>query len=249
MKRLKPFLIRSGATLGFCFGLLVLFLLQPALLYSKHSTHDIFDIHHQEVIDLELFAQLDSSLYLVRKAEIFDPHMRIDLCLNDGSRYPQLVKSVLGLDPVRAFSNQLVIHGHFSESATTLRWRERELNTVQFIAHGLVHNIQFHYHGLWDANPLGQHPEWKWEGYADYVVLSKKYPLLPLCHRLLHQLDDPYAWTILEDNDQSLNLHFRYLLLTQFCLDILQLSYDQFMQDQRSEEEIYQSLLRWYQEQ
>ena len=47
-------------------------------------------------------------------------------------------------------------------------------NLTQLITHEMIHCLQFDKLGLRKSNPLAKIPDWKWEGYAEYIA-GKKY--------------------------------------------------------------------------
>ncbi len=237
------------STLLFCFGLLVLFLLNPSLLYAKKTKFKNITLFHNQPLDKGFSELLKESLKALEKAKIADKDLKSEVCLDDGSAYPQLVKSVLGDDLMRAFSNKVVIHGKVDVPNNQLKAWDRQLKFTQFLSHALVHNLQYKKHGFWDANPLGGYPEWKWEGYVEYEVLGKDRDLKTLFNLLETAPNDPYHWIDLGNNEQTIRLHVEYLVLSKYCFEVLNWDYTNFMKDKTTKAVLYKQLAQWYQTQ
>jgi len=243
---MKKVILKSFALLGFCLFLLVIFLLNPSLLYAHQDTYKNLTIYHNGTFDEELKEVIDLSLATVESAKIYQKNFRSQLCLNDGSFYPKMVQKILGDDVFTAFSNKVVVLGEPSVLFNRFQKWEQELSYDQFLSHALMHNLQFKYHGLFGANPLGNHPQWKWEGYVEYEILGKGRSLESLGSLLENTPKEDFAWVDLGEGKKTMKRHLQYLVLTKYCFDILDLNYDEFMSDKRTEDLIYREIQAWY---
>lgn len=243
--KIQKILFRTIGTLIFLLILLVSFLLNPAFLYANKTVYQDITIYHQEPLRTDLFSLIDQSLAQVAVSEIMGKGVKSDLCLNDGSYYPSLVRRLLGEDVFSAFSNKVVFLGQdLQEYDRFLLW-DRQLKYTQFLTHGLVHNLQFQYHGLWEANPMGGYPMWRWEGYAEYVTLGDKYDLKCLLEDYEARNIEPYEWFSLSDGEGTISLHIRFLILTKYAFEVKGLHYDQFLNDPQTESAAFAEVLAW----
>lgn len=243
--RIKKLLLKLAGTVLFLVVLLITFLLNPSLLYANKTVYQNITIHHQGPLRADLFELIDQSLETARQAEIASSGWKTDLCLNDGSSYPALVRRLLGEDVFTAFSNKVVFLGKDVQAYDRFYLWDRELKYSQFLTHGLVHNLQFKHHGLWDANPLGGYPMWRWEGYAEYVTLGKQYDLKCLVEDYEERKVAPYEWFALSNGEGTISLHVRHLILTKYAFEVKKQGYDQFLNDPQSESEAYEEVLNW----
>ena len=243
---MKKVILKSFALLGFCLFLLVIFLLNPSLLYAHQDTYKNLTIYHNGVFDEELKEVIDLSLAKIESAKIYQKDFKSQLCLSDGSFYPKLVQKILGDDVFTAFSNKVVVLGESSETFNHFHKWGQELRYDQFLSHALMHNLQFKHHGLWGANPLGNHPQWKWEGYVEYEVLGRERSLESLVSLLQDAPQEDFDWVDLGEGEKTMKRHLEYLVLTKYCFDILNLSYDEFMKDERIEELLFTDVQAWY---
>lgn len=243
--KVRKILFRTVGTLMFLLILLISFLLNPSLLYANKTVYQDITIYHQQPLRNDLFSLIDQSLAEVEKTEIIGKRVNSDLCLNDGSYYPSLVRKLLGEDVFTAFSNKVVFLGEDSKVYDRFHLWDRQLKYSQFLTHGLVHNLQFQHHGFWDANPLGGYPMWRWEGYAEYATLGTKYDLKCLLEDYQERDIGPYDWFVLSDGEGTIKQHIRYLILTKYAFEIKGQAYNQFLNDPRSDLEAFTEVLTW----
>lgn len=187
---------------------------------------------------------VDASLAIVATSEIYDSDFHTNLCLNDGSCYPALVKTVLGDDVFRAFANKVIVLGEYSAQPNRfIKWGE-QINFTQWLAHGIIHNLQYQHHGFRDANPLGGHPMWKWEGYAEYHSIGEEWSFEELLAIYENATGDDFQLVKLEDDYTTIKLHIKYLLMTKYCLEVLHLDYETFMNYEIEEQALLELVIR-----
>ena len=91
--------LRLLATVLFIFALLMIIVLRPILSYANSTAAGNCTVYHNQPAG-PFVVRLDEAKALVRASELYDETLRLDICLNDGSKYPALVQSILG----RAFA-------------------------------------------------------------------------------------------------------------------------------------------------
>ncbi|HAA15532.1 MAG TPA: hypothetical protein DCE41_29040 [Cytophagales bacterium] len=229
-------------TLLLGFGLLVGFLLNPQLMYGNTTTYKNITIHHRGELNQDLKQIIDLSLNTVAQSELFDDDFNSHLCLNQGI-YPQVVQAVLGDDVFTAFGNKVVVLGTPDEAFNRFRKWDRSLSYSQFLSHALLHNLQFQHHGLWDANPLGRHPQWKWEGYVEYQVLGDLATLEDLVKLITPPETDDFTWIELSEEQGTIKRHVKYLALVKYGFEVLAWDYDALMHATTTEDELLSELL------
>ncbi len=243
--RIKKILLGFGTILTFCFGLLVLFMLKPSLSYAHQTTYQNITIYHNQPISPTWESIIDTSLVAIQETALYNKNLKVDLCLNDGSNYPKVIKTILGNDIFRAFANKVVDLSEATDEYNRIQGLDKKLKTTQFLTHALLHNLQFKYHGLWDANPLGNHPNWKWEGYVEYETLGHSRTLETILATINNDKED-FEWVELGNDERTLKIHIRYLAITKYCFDILKMDYSAFMKDKRTEGVLFEELIEKY---
>lgn len=239
---LKKWLFRGMVASVFALILLIGFILNPSLSYAHHGTIEGVTVYHNQELTPELKDIIHKAKVRIKTSQLYSDQLSFQLCLQDGYNYPSLIEYILGDDVIRSFSNINVVLAETDPTHHYLIWKEHVFRYDQFLAHVMVHNLQFHQHGFWGSNPIARYPEWKWEGYADYVVLGKKYNLKELFMAYEATEDNPYAFVKLRDDEGSLKLHIRFLMLAKYCLDIRELTYQEFMEKDLDEGKLWDEI-------
>jgi len=107
--------------------------------------------------------------------------------------------------------------------------------------------MQYDQLGFWHSNPVAALPDWKWEGYAEYISRQSEQPneLHDLIN-LFHSTDKD-SWAVyLPDSTIVPREYLAYRILVQYCLDIKQMSYTGLLKDSVSEEAIRQDMMEWH---
>jgi hypothetical protein len=251
MKRqLKKWAFRLVFTGAFLLGLLVMFMLFPVLLYA-HKTHfGNYTVYHDKPIPENFLARLEHSVSLIKSSELYDPRLKMEICLKDGSRYPGMVETVLGRDLISSFYNKLIITSDsLSFQSNYIAIDGHKWNLEAMLAHGQIHCLEFNKFGFWGSNPVGKHPAWKWEGYPEYIARANKgYDNLCAGIKILQETKNGIqtGWMTLPDGTETLTLYFDYRLMIQYCMEIKKTSFTQLLEDSTPEKTIRQQMLNWY---
>lgn len=237
----------------FLFGLLVIFMLNPIILYANKTVIGNYSIYHNKPLDKNFQDQIKQANAIIRSSELYDPKLKIDICLKDGSKYPGLIESVLGKDFISSFYNKNIFGGDtMNYEANYIRLGEHRWNLTQMLAHAQVHCLEFNKYGLWQSNPIGKHPNWKWEGYPECIARQnfKDDNLTDNIQTLVDkEQTDNNGWMLLPDNTETLISYYKYRLLIQFCIDIKRMSFVQILKDTVQEETVRKQMMAWYSEQ
>src|ERR1700683_1899039 len=110
-KNFKNWMFRLLVTGLFLFGLLVTFILSPILLYANKTALGNYSIYHDKQLSKIFLQRLQQSKIIIESSELYDPNLKIDVCLKDGSTYPGLIKFVMGKDLISSFYNKVIITG------------------------------------------------------------------------------------------------------------------------------------------
>ncbi|MGI4863113.1 MAG: hypothetical protein ACRYFZ_04265 [Janthinobacterium lividum] len=244
--------VLSVLTSGGCLGLgFIILLLNPSLLYAHETITGEFTIYHSQPLDPAFRQRLAQARALVQPSEVFDSTLRLQLCLNDGSQYPRLAQVVWGPAFAWGFYNKVILNGQVNAAANQLTFRQYAWNLTRLLAHEMTHCYQFQHFGLWHSNPLARYPTWKWEGYAEYVARRPGSPAALRQHvAYLQQAEQraPGQWGLrLPDSTSTSREYFKYLILTEYCLAVKHLTFQQTLRDTTSERTTYQQLLNWCQ--
>jgi hypothetical protein len=72
---------------------------------------------------------------------VFDNALRIEVCLNDGSRCPSLIQTLWSPAFAWGFYNKVVLNGELQAEANRLRFRTYAWNLTSLLTHEMTHSI------------------------------------------------------------------------------------------------------------
>jgi hypothetical protein len=227
--------------------LLIVIVANPILLYAHQTVHNKHTIYHTTPLHPLLPSQLDEATALVKRSEFYNSNLALAICLNDGTNYTRLIKHLRGQAFAWGFHNKVVLQGSLHGDSNFVALHGYKWNWVQLLAHEMIHCYQFNQLGLWKSNPIANIPDWKWEGYAEYIARqydSQKNLRINL--QRLQQLKKESWAIVFEDSTIAPTAYYRAWLLVQYCMDIKQMSYQQLLADSTSEKAITNEMNNWY---
>ncbi len=251
MKRqIRKWTLRLTATGLLCLGFLVGIVLNPILLYANKTTVGNYTVYHNASLDANFISRLDSANELVKTSELYDPNLKLDICLNDGLLYPTLIEKLRGQAFAWGFYDKVVLMGNANCKDNFVELNGYKWNLTQLLAHEETHCLQFHKFGLWKSNPIANYPNWKWEGYPEYVARRNADQLdltKNIARRITAENLDKDGWAInFSDNTIAPRNYYNAWLLVQYCLDIKKMTYEKLLSDTTSENITTMQMMNWF---
>ena len=114
----------------------------------------------------------------------------------------------------------------------------------------MTHCLQVYKLGLWKSKPFATIPNWKWEGYAEYIARQNtdQKDLSKNIERLLKT--DSEDWGIIfEDSTIAPRNYYSDWVLIQYCIDVKKMTYKEILTYKIEEETIRAEMLKWYKQQ
>ena len=245
-KILKKVLI-SVAVFIFAISALISIIIFPSLHYKHKTQFEQLTIYHQKPLNENYQAVLKQSLEKVENAEIYDKKYQLDICLNDGSRYPKIIERIKGAAFGHGFYNKVVMNCtiDWDKDVASLHGRNWKLNFL--LAHEMIHCYQFNSFGF---STLG-FPNWKLEGYPEYVnyIAEDNQDLKKLIELFLKEKalkgNNNWHWMMLNETIGVPYTYFKTRILTTYMINIKGLTYQDFLNDNQSEKQIEKAMLNW----
>ena len=248
MKRqIKKWVLRLTVTGLFIAGLLLIIILNPILAYANKTTNFNYTIFHNKVIDPRIMVELDQATDLLKASEFYNPKFHLDICLNDGSAYPKLIQALRGQAFAWGFYDKVVLQGTANCKDNYVELNGYRWNLTELVAHEMTHCLQFDKLGFWKSEPIANIPNWKWEGYAEFVSRQNvdQKDLSKNITRLIET--DKSNWAIsFKDNTIAPRAYYESWILVQYCMNIKKMSYKQMLADTASEQAIRQEMMSWF---
>jgi hypothetical protein len=94
--KIKKWTFRIATTGIFITTLLILIILNPILTYAHKTKLENHTIFHSASLEPALITKISDANSLLKASEFYNPNLKIDICLNDGSNYPTLIKTLRG---------------------------------------------------------------------------------------------------------------------------------------------------------
>lgn len=249
-RKFSKWAFRLVVTGLFLVGFLVGIVLSPSLLYANKTVINNYTIFHNAPLDKDFVLRIENATETLRASEIFDANYKLDICLNDGSCYPALLEKIRGQAFGWGFANKVVLMGNANCKDNYAELNGYKWNLTQLLSHEVTHCMQFHKFGFWKSNPVANYPDWKWEGYAEYVA-RKSEDQLDLLENISRNIEtiklDNAGWAIyFSDSTIAPKDYYKAWLLIQYCIDVKKMSYENILNDTVSEQNTETEMMEWY---
>lgn len=246
-RRFKKWALRLAATALLIAGLLLILVLNPILTYANKTVHNNYAIFHTKALDPGLLSRLDQATELLQASEFYNPKLHLDICLNDGSKYPNMISAVRGQAFAWGFYNKVVLQGTMNCKDNFVELNGYKWNLTQLLAHEMTHCLQFDKLGFWKSNPVANIPMWKWEGYAEYI--SRQHTGQKDLSKNIARIiaTDKNKWAItFPDSTIAPREYYDSWTLIQFCMGVKKMTYKQILADTTGEQKIRQEMMSWF---
>lgn len=244
---LTGFVILSG---------LVTIILFPKPLFAHKLEHGQFNVYSTSEVDVEMKFILDDAADLVRHSELYDREMQFDVYLSYNTIFNTIDDALIGSGPSARATNYYVTFKVAVDAKRNLffptYYRKCEGNLTYLLAHEIVHVLQETKYGKVKFNPFNRPEYWKLEGYPEYIArrparLRSDYDLVNEIDKFIElesKLTD--IWISIDDNGcKAPKYYYKGRLMTEYLMDIRQLTYHEILADTTSEDSIYAEMVRW----
>jgi hypothetical protein len=145
---LKRIVLRFVFLVVFSGIITFLFILFPGILYSGYSTNSDVSIYHSHEYDPALASQIAEAKSIVSASEFYNKDMKMEVCLNDGSFYPELIRLIRGSAFAWGFYNKVILQGNADYKNNFVELNNYKWKMSDLLAHEMVHCIQYDHLGL-----------------------------------------------------------------------------------------------------
>lgn len=244
---MKKIIKRSLMGISFLFvltiGTFILCMFNPQWMYAEHTDHGHFRILHNAPLQADLLPALDSAEALIRRSELYTTDFQLHICLNDGAPYYRMHELVRGQAFGYGFSDIVCLGGEMEAEKGRVHLNWAYWGLVPLLAHEMTHCLQYQEQGFWGSNPMGGHPDWVWEGYAEYMARPGRDLKASRALLLEAEGSNENGWFGLPDGTDGPISYFKYSLYVQYCMEELELSFSELLAEPPREEEVRSGLL------
>lgn len=246
---MKKILIRLGITILIPFIILITFILFPGISYAHKTVIEDIIVYHQEPLERGIHEIISNSLAITKTSEVYDPSFNVQLCLDDGSVYPSVIKLVKGRAFGYGLANKVILKSETNVSTNKALGYGQAWNLEELIAHEMIHTYQYNHYGFGTLRT----PTWKLEGYAEYQS-RKRGQLSDLTTSidllLLERAkagDNQWFWIQLEDGTGLPSQYLRDKILIQYLMEVEGLTYQEIKNEERAAQVVEAQALTWHQ--
>lgn len=248
--QLRKWTLRLTATVFLISGLLIIIVLNPAFTYAYKTEYKDYIVFHDQPLQEEIKLHLDRATDLVKTSELYNPMLQLKVCLSDGSIYPDIIQKVRGRAFGYGFHGTVVLQGNLDYKNNFNEISGYKWNLAELIAHEATHCFQFDKLGLWKSKPIANLPNWKWEGYSEYIARQNDDQVD--LRKNIERFDEAIkiekdAWDIsFADNTIVSRQYYDHWMLVQYCMDVKNMTYIELLQNEEQESEVRANMLDWY---
>ena len=256
IKAVKKIVLSLVSVLGISSLIWTVFLLHPNLSYANKTQFDNITIYHNQELEEGTEGIVKNAMKIIRRSDIYDENLKIQLCLNDDKIYPNLYPFAGGT--AYAFWNKAVMYASkpsFKHNAAEFKWEInnyelRKYNLTTLLAHEFMHTVQHHFNSrYYNTSTLGS-LNWKLEGHAEYIAREFKNDGLlksKIALFLSEENKDHVGVPVfnLEDGTIQNLSYFKYSLVTQYLMEIKEMNFDQICELTLSFDQLYSEMIEW----
>lgn len=249
---LKKVLLSCLSVLGISFIFWLFFLFNPSLSYAHKTQFGQITVYHNQTLEIGTQKVLNDAFSILKTADLFDPDIQLDLCLNEGTFYPELwlFKGAAAY----SFLNKGVIYAsqlNFNQNITSFKWavngfEPRTFNLTWLLAHEFTHCLQYN----WKKTFPLYCAFWKSEGYAEYISrqfkndgrLKEKMLQLAVEEQKEHRGIPVFK---LEDGTVQNLFYFKSAVLVQYLTEVEKMDFPQIVGDHRTIEAVRLQMEDW----
>lgn len=222
-------------------GLGILLIFNPSLTYAAHSTISGFSVYHQSQIPSEAEKILSEAHAIVQGSDLYSEEWKLDICLKDGSVYPEFIQKLKGKAFGYGYYNKVVLGTEVDWTQNHAEINGVRWNLTELLAHEMVHCYQYYHYGLKTLKM----PVWILEGYAEYV--SRKPSQQGDFLALLDWADAHTGenWLPMKDGTSMSGMYLQHRLLVQYMLEIEGKSFDDLVKTQPHPAQVRAAMIAW----
>jgi len=257
IKTIKKVILSLLSVIGISCLLWIVLILNPNLSYANQTQLDKVTIFHNNELEEETEVIIKDVIEILKKSELYDQNLNIQLCFNDDKIYPNLNPFAFGHPLAYSMFNKTIIKNSeikFNENvAQVQREANNELqkyNLTWLLAHEFTHNLQHKANLNYVLRTSLGKINWKLEGHADYIARGFKND---------GKLKDKIEKYLIEENNVRNGLpgikdevgtyliygYYKYALIVQYLMEIKKMNFNQICELDTNINEIYSEMLVW----
>jgi hypothetical protein len=222
----------------------------PQPLFAEKIEYNNFCIFSSQKVETRNIAGwVDQARALIAASELYDSTMVFQIFLAHDNIFND-IESIQGVGPIaRATAGNIIIKIPIDPTKQTVRTWRSEVNIAELLAHEMVHVLQTRRYGMTRFNPFDHPPMWKLEGYPEYIsrrkmLLDDGYDLEAEILRYVElERSSMDGFVEVVSNHFVPSYYYKGRLMVEYLMDMKGLRYDDILEDERTEEQIWSEIL------
>lgn len=224
----------------------------PQVLFANKIEHNKFSIYSSEPYDeVNLKIRLDNAYKLIEHSELHDPDFHFGILLAHNHFWNKIEdlqgKGVLA----RPIAGNITIKVPIDPGLNQAKGPRSTVDLTYLLAHEIIHVLQANKYGLLNFSPIKHPPMWKLEGYPEYVARGEKlkhedYDLkFEIDNYLQLEKESKDGWVEVVENHHMPFYYYKGRLMVEYLIKMKGMTYDEILDDNRSEEQIFTEMIEW----
>ncbi len=255
-KTMIKIVLSAMSILGISFLIWLVFLLNPSLSYAEQTQFGQITVYHNQDLMEGTGLILQDAIDIIKRADIYDESLRIQLCLHDDKLYPKLFPFAGGT--AYAFFTKAVVYAsepNFQDNSASFKWEVnnyelRKYNLTRLLAHEFMHNVQYYHDPSYQILSTLGAINWKLEGHAEYISREFKNDGLlkdKIAKYLLEEGKEHVGFPVFTLADGTIQIlpYFKYALVIQYLMEIEGLNFDQIASLEPAIDKPFEEMMKW----
>ena len=257
IKTIKKVILSLLSIMGISCLLWTVLFLYPNLSYANETQFGKVTIFHNQELDEGTEVIIKDVIEILKRSELYDKNLNIQLCVNDDKIYPNLYP-IFGHPLAYATFNKTIIKNgeiKFNENVVEVQWEGnnelRKYNLTWLLAHEFTHNLQDNANQSYMIRTFFQGKiNWKLEGHADYIAREFKND-----GRLKDKIEEyliksqkgQIRLLVIENKDGTKQIHsyFKYALVIQYLIEEEKMNFSEICKLETDIEELFSQMIEW----
>lgn len=224
------------------------------MLYAGKTAIKQVNIYSASKYSGEYNLAIEQALNLVKQSELYDEDFKFNLFLDGGKSAGYLLKQTMGDAYAWGYYHNVVINKDAVVDGDWLKLRNYQRHFARTLAHEMIHCLEVNKLGWLHSKPLKQLPDWKWEGYAEYIAYKsatkdEKIILKDNIGFMMHCINEKKDWIEVSVDQGKTYTSLNYLkgwLMVKYLIDIKKFSFTELMDNVHTEETVLPKMMEWY---
>lgn len=251
-KILKRVLAGAVLTSIISFVAIAILIINPQILFAVDKAYGDFTIYSNNEIPESYKTTIDEAIELIGTSEIYEPNHKLHIFISHGSLFNELETKIFGYAVARCTYNNIILKAEVDFNKNMLLiGNNSKRDLIKTIAHEAIHFYQMKKSGILNFNPINHPPQWKMEGYPEYVAYQKDirsgdYDIRDSINKLIEfEKTGEYLFETSPGQFEPF-VYYKGRIMIEYLIDIKGLTYTEILNETVVDEKVIEEMTIWY---